>query len=361
VSEQLTRGRTEPAPPPIPPPIPHWPGRLISLGDQQVYVRRPATSDPDITEMDNPAMNGSAPPPALFVHGLEGSSRNWTDLIDLLRGKLDCEALDLPGFGDSPPRPDGKYSIAALAQTTIALITRRGRGPVHLIANSLGGAVCVRIAATRPELVRTLTLISPALPDPRPRLDRLRYPVISAPWIGTRLVRQLRVVPPENRVADVIATCYSDPRRFARERFAAEVAELIRRDGLDWPPAALVGTVRALTAESLRVGRASAWRDAARVTAPALIIYGGHDRVVDARQAGRAARAFGNARIVVMPSTGHLAHMEHPGQVAAEIGILLAATAEQAAAAEQVAAGEEAAGEGIGVESAGEFPVASAG
>ena len=36
---------------------------------------------------------------------------------------------------------------------------------MHLIGNSLGGAVCVKVAATRPDLIRTLTLISPALPD----------------------------------------------------------------------------------------------------------------------------------------------------------------------------------------------------
>ena len=44
--------------------------------------------------------------------------------MDLLRPRLACDALDLPGFGDSPPRPDGRYSIAALAQTVIALIER---------------------------------------------------------------------------------------------------------------------------------------------------------------------------------------------------------------------------------------------
>ena len=106
--------------------------------------------------------------PALFVHGLEGSSRNWTDLMDLLRPDLACEAVDLPGFCDSPPRPDGRYSIAALADTVAALIRQRGRGAVHLAGNSLGGAVCLKVAATRPELVRTLTLISPALPDLSP-------------------------------------------------------------------------------------------------------------------------------------------------------------------------------------------------
>ena len=107
-------------------PIPHWPGELVSLGDHQVYVR---------SAVDHGAPDHGGEP-ALCVHGLAGSSRNWTDLMDLLRPRLACDAVDLPGFGDSPPRPDGRYSIAAFAQTVTALIERRGRGPVHLIANS---------------------------------------------------------------------------------------------------------------------------------------------------------------------------------------------------------------------------------
>ncbi len=310
-------------------PIPHWPGRLVSLGDHQVYVRR--APGPEGAEL------------ALFVHGLEGSSRNWTDLIDLLRARLACDAVDLPGFGDSPPRPDGRYSIAALAQTVIALIEKQERGPVHLIGNSLGGAVCVKVAATRPELVRTLTLISPALPDSRPRLDLLRFPLMSLPRVGARLIRQYQVLPPERRVADVITTCYSDPALFPQARFATEVAELTRRDSLGYAAAALTGSLRTLTAEFLRKGSHSAWRDAARVTAPSLVIYGSRDRLVDARMAGRAAHQFKDAKIVVLPRTGHVAHMEHPGLVAAEIGILLAAS------------------QGAQAGRAREFPLASAG
>ena len=293
-------------------PIPHWPGELVPLGGgHRVYVR---------------SMPDRGGEPALCVHGLAGSSRNWTDLIDLLRPRLACDAVDLPGFGDSPPRPDGRYSIAALAQTVIALIEKQERGPVHLIGNSLGGAVCVKVAATRPELIRTLTLISPALPDSRPRLDLLRFPVMSLPRVGARLIRQYQVLPPERRVADVITTCYSDPALFPQARFATEVAELTRRDSLGYAAAVLTGSVRTLTAEFLRKGRHSAWRDAARVTAPSLVIYGSRDRLVDARMAGRAAHQFKDAKIVVLPRTGHVAHMEHPGLVAAEIGILLAAS-----------------------------------
>jgi pimeloyl-ACP methyl ester carboxylesterase len=261
--------------------------------------------------------------PALCVHGLEGSSRNWTDLMDLLRPRLACEAVDLPGFGDSPPRPDRRYSIAALAQTVTTLIERRGRGPVHLIGNSLGGAVCVKAAAARPELIRTLTLISPALPDSRPRLDLLRFPVMSLPRVGARLLRQYQALPAESRVADVITNCYDDPGLFPQGRFAAEVAELARRDKLDYAAAALVGSIRTLTAETLRKGRRSAWRDAARIAAPTLVVYGSRDRLIDPRMAGRAAHAFAQSRIVVLPRTGHVAHMEHPGAVAAEIAVLL--------------------------------------
>ena len=320
--------------------IPHWPGRLVSLGDHQVYLR--SAPSQEIAE------------PALCVHGLEGSSRNWTDLIDRLRPRLACDALDLPGFGDSPPRPDGRYSIAALAQTVIALIERppRWRGPVHLIGNSLGGAVCVKVAAARPDLVRTLTLISPALPDSRPRMDLLRFPVMSLPRVGARLIRQYQVLPPEHRVADVITNCYSDPGLFPQARFAAEVAELTRRDTMDHAAAALVGSVRTLTAEFLRKGRNAAWRDAARITAPSLVIYGGQDRLVDPRLAGRAAHEFKNARIVVLPRTGHVAHMEHPGVVAAEIGILLAAAGQGA---------EHGPDDGADGGRAREFPLASAG
>ena len=72
------------------------------------------------------------------------------------------------------------------------------------------------------------------------------------------------------------------------------------------------------------------------MTAPTLVLYGRHDRLVRPAMAARAARAFRGARVVVLPWQGHVAMMEQPDLVAAEMRTLLAAVAgRQAAAAGQ--------------------------
>ena len=80
-----------------------------------------------------------------MVHGLGGAATNWTDVMDLLRDRLDPVAPDLPGFGWSPP-PRGRRLLAARrtpARVT-ELVEQVGRRPVHLLGNSLGGTVVDR-------------------------------------------------------------------------------------------------------------------------------------------------------------------------------------------------------------------------
>ena len=73
-------------------------------------------------------------------------------------------------------------------------------------------------------------------------------------------------------------------------RVAEEVAEVARRDGLGYAGQVLLGSARGLVAEYMRRGPRSLWRDAAQVTAPTLVIYGSHDRLVGPRLAALAAR-----------------------------------------------------------------------
>jgi pimeloyl-ACP methyl ester carboxylesterase len=303
-------------------PIAPWPGDLVRVGtgEAELFVRS-APAGPDAE-------------PALFVHGLGGSATNWTDLMDLMRRApadgqdgpaLRCEAVDLPGFGYSPMPASGDLSIDAMAAAVSDLIEQRGYWPVHLVGNSLGGAVCVRVAARRPDLVRTLTLVSPALPDLRPRLIPLRVTLASSPWLGPWLLSRAGRMSPEDRATLVIKDVYADPRRVHPGRRAEEIAEVVRRDALGYAEEALLAAARGLVSEYLRHGPKSLWRDAARVTAPALIIYGSHDKLVRSTMAARAARAFRGARVVILPRTGHVAMMERPGLVANEMRGLLAA------------------------------------
>jgi len=240
---------------------------------------------------------------------------------------LACAAVDLPGFGYSPPPADGNYSLAARAAAVISLIEKLGTWPVHLIGNSLGGAISTRIAARRPDLVRTLTLISPALPDLRPRLLPMRLALVSTPGIGTRLLRRLQAIPPERRTEMTINDLFADPSLMHRDRRAEAVAEVIRRDGLDYAGDALLKSGRALVGEYARSGPGSLWRDAARVSAPTLVIHGSHDRLVNPSTAARAARSFRYGRAVVLPRIGHVAMMERPDLVAAEMQEFIAAAA----------------------------------
>jgi pimeloyl-ACP methyl ester carboxylesterase len=304
-------------------PIAPWPGELVATGRGEVFVR------------SAPAPEGAEP--ALFVHGLGGSATNWTDLMDLLRKPpadrpdepvLACEALDLPGFGFSPvPADHGSgrvYSVDAMARAVGDLIEKRGYWPVHLAGNSLGGAVCVRVAARRPDLVRTLTLIAPALPDLRPRLLPLRLTVACAPGLGPRLVHRVQRMSAEDRTTISIRDIYADPSLVHPKRRAQEIAELERRDGLGYAGDVLLAAARGLVAEYVRRGPRSLWRDAVRVTAPTLVIYGSHDRLVRPAMAAPASRAFRGGRVVVLSRTGHVAMMEHPGLVAKEMRELFA-------------------------------------
>jgi pimeloyl-ACP methyl ester carboxylesterase len=307
-------------------PVPVWPGEFIGLPDgSRVFVR------------SAPALSENAQP-AVFVHGLGGASTNWTDLMDVLRRPaaggskpalpaLHGEAIDLPGFGHSPVPADGDYSVTGRARAVIGLIEQRHNWPVHLVGNSLGGAVCTRVAALRPDLIRTLTLISPALPDLWPRPLPLRVSVLCAPGLGAWLLRRFDLIPAEVRAATVVKDVYADPSLIHPVRYAEAAAEVLRRDELDYRHAVMVASARGLVAEYARPGPRSLWRDAARVSAPTLVLYGSHDRLVRSALAGRAARVFRRARVVVLPQTGHVAMMERSTWVAREMRALLSSVA----------------------------------
>lgn len=253
--------------------------------------------------------------PAFYVHGLGGSSQNWTDLADHVSDRLDGLALDLPGFGRSGPA--ASYTLAALAARVERVIEVTGRGPVHLVGNSLGGAISVKVAASRPDLVKSLTLISPAMPflnAARSEQGRV-VPLLLVPNVAKIASRRLTQIDPAELTRQVIEACFADPSVVPEQRLREAIDEATRRRTTPWYADAYVRTLRGLVTSFLRAylpGTGSLWRTAARISVPTLVIGGGRDRLVDVRVASRVAQIIPDARLLEVAELGHVAQMEDP-------------------------------------------------
>lgn len=265
-------------------------------------------------------------PPALFVHGLGGSSQNWSAMMTRLAGSVDGEAVDLPGFGWSPPPADRDYSVTGLARVVIRHLDAAGRGPVHLFGNSLGGAVSTRVAAVRPDLVRTLTLVSPALPELRVQKSAVPTALLAVPGMAGVLDRLTRGLSAERRARGLTDLLYGDPSRVKPEVFEAAVEEMERRLALPYFWDAMTRSSRGIVDAYTLGGQHGLWRQAQRVLAPTLLVYGGRDQLVSYRMAHKAAAAFRGSRLLSLPEAGHVAMMEYPEVVAAAFRELLHAT-----------------------------------
>ena len=303
VTAPLAPARLSDAPlPQLDPRTPPWPGRTVRVAGGALHVRH--TPGPEGGE------------PALYLHGLGGQATNWTDLAALLAGHLDAEAVDLPGFGRSDPAAGGDYSLRGHARVVIGYLAQRGCGPVHLFGNSMGGAIAIMVAAARPDLVRTLTLISPAVPDldPRNREERM-MPLLLLPGIGRVAERRLAATDPAVRVRQVLELCYGNPSLVPPERLAEAVEDARQRAGQPWQMTAFIRSLRGLVGGYLP-GARSLWRFAARIQAPTLVVWGDRDKLVNVRVAPRTARTIPGARLLVLPGVGHVAQMEDPLAVA---------------------------------------------
>ncbi|MFB6630906.1 alpha/beta fold hydrolase [Streptomyces sp. NPDC056362] len=263
-------------------------------------------------------------PPALYVHGLGGSSQNWSALMPLLADLVDGEAVDLPGFGDSPPPDDGDYSVTGHARAVIRLLDAGGRGPVHLVGNSLGGAVATRVAAVRPDLVRTLTLVSPALPELRAQRTAWPTALLAVPGAASFFARLTKDWTAEQRVKGVLALCYGDPGLVSEDGFRYAVEEMERRLELPYFWDVMARSARGIVDAYTLGGQHGLWRQAERVLAPTLLVYGGRDRLVSYRMARRAAAAFRGSRLLTLPDAGHVAMMEYPETIAQAVRELIA-------------------------------------
>jgi pimeloyl-ACP methyl ester carboxylesterase len=99
--------------------------------------------------------------PLLLIHPLGAARVVWEPVMPLLARERDVIAVDLPGFGDSPPLPDGDEPTAArLARSAAELLDGLGIETAHVAGNSLGGWVALELE--RLGRARSVTALAPA-------------------------------------------------------------------------------------------------------------------------------------------------------------------------------------------------------
>ncbi len=265
--------------------------------------------------------------PILLVHGLGGSHVNWSAVGGPLTEFGAVRAIDLIGFGYTPP--EGRScGVVAQRDLVIAYLRALAGGPAILVGNSMGGLISMFVARAAPELVDRLVLVDPALPVVRPRFDtgmlrRIALPLV--PGVGPRVARgeyEAATEDPGAFVDAVLEFLCVDPSRVRRADRDALIAMARRRASMPWAGDAFVDAARSIFTAVAR-GRTFAGR-VKSIAARALVVHGDRDRLVDVSSARWLARQRPDWHLEVLEGVGHVPQLEVPERFLDVVGGWLA-------------------------------------
>jgi 2-hydroxymuconate-semialdehyde hydrolase len=256
-----------------------------------------------------------AAPPVVLLHGIGRSLEDWLPQHPLLDGEYRVISVDMPRFGLSQRMP-AVTTLDVLADGVWATLDTLGETrPVHLMGNSLGGAVSMTMLAAAPDRVSTLTLVNSA-GFGKEVTAALR--LLSVPGLGRRMLRRVdRLTAP--RMERLI---FADRSLVTPER--VEMAVRIARQ----PDFAPVYLEVAKALGGFR-GVAAAWRTEllGRLAAhekPMLLVWGERDLILPSRHLAAARAAFPHARSHLFADTGHMPQIERPSEFADLVRPMLA-------------------------------------
>lgn len=207
--------------------------------------------------------------PVVLVHGLAGSARWWRRNVAALAEAHAVYLVNLPGFG-SFRRHGLRFALADGASWLEAWIEAVGIVPCHVVAHSMGGYLTISLAAARPDLVRRLVLVAPA--------------VIA----GHRPIRAY----PLALVAALLAM---------RPSFLP----LLTLDSLRAGPLTILRAARRLLADDVH-------EELGSIVAPTLLVWGSRDALVPPSLGSRMRASLLDGTLVVLPGAGHVPHYDRP-------------------------------------------------
>jgi pimeloyl-ACP methyl ester carboxylesterase len=241
--------------------------------------------------------------PLVLIHGIGSRWQVWEPLLERLQAEREVVALDLPGFGASPPPPAGTTAgVSSLTRLVSEFLDELGLERPHVAGNSLGGWISLELA--KQGRVRSATALSPA------GFQNGAEAVFQRSSL-TLAVAAARLITRRPRMQRLLGS--NAGRKLAFGQLVAH-PELIPFDDA-------LATVRALALapwfdETLPAINEDRFSGGERIEVPVVIAWGEHDRLLLAHQGRRAVRAIPRAALITLWECGHVPTYDDPQQVA---------------------------------------------
>ncbi|MDJ0959902.1 MAG: alpha/beta hydrolase [Acidimicrobiia bacterium] len=284
----------------------------------------------EFLDLDGPVHfkdHGGDGPPMVLVHGIGGSYLNWTTVAPKLARSHRVYAIDLAGFGLTPPA--GRRSTVDANQELLDAFTQAVSPdePVVLVGSSMGGLITMLQAARNPDRVAAAVLVNPALPlvdlggvSPF-TIQRLIIPTF--PGIGqSAMKRYYEATSAQERVDETLAFITADPAKVPEARRQASIEMQKLRDEMEWAIPSFIEASRSIASALTRV---RAFRKMLhKVSCPTLLIHGDKDRVVAPGSARWAAKQRPDWQFRMFHDIGHVPMLECPDEFVAMVDDFLA-------------------------------------
>ena len=249
---------------------------------------------------DSDPNNESGKEVLVFSHGLLMNHHMFDAQVAALSERYRCIAYDHRGQGQSQIT-EGGYDMETVAEDGSALIEALGLAPCHFAGLSMGGFVGMRLAARRPELLKSLILMeTSADPEPAENVPKYNRMNFVAKWFGLRWV-----------VNPVMAILFG-------KSFMSDPARANDRD--TWKKRILSNDRTGITKAVVGVfTRKSVYDELANINLPTLIIVGEEDTATVPAKAERINGAIKDSKLVYIAKAGHSSSVEEPAAITATL------------------------------------------
>lgn len=235
----------------------------------------------------------------IFLHGLLGSGRNWAGIASRFSEEYKILAPDARNHGGSGHQTSMNYPLMAqdVAETLEHLAALSGGSPsAHLVGHSMGGKTAMELALSRPDLVRTLTVVDISPKD---------YPPQYQDAVESLAELDLSRITSRSQAMDALAARVPD--RTLRGFFLTNLRRLDAHR-FQW----------GINIEGIRGNFAHIWEGLApgrRFDGPVLVIRGEDSGYVTAEDEVLFRELFPRVVFKTIPDAGHWVHVDQPEEL----------------------------------------------